>query len=218
LLLVQKLGLVTIKIEFSPVVVEETSPCALSGLCQIQYSQLRREILSDEIARYQTLSRLTREKARQKMQVNSLFERRRFISKCEFGVNLITVTPEGDLYPCVGLIDRPEYKMGSVDAGFNSRDGKVRETFLGNLVFKREQCRACWAKYLCGGGCVAMNHMVGGGPFDATQSLCSSYKAAAENTLIGFVLANREFPKHLGCREIQEDLPMQRFSQKEKHT
>jgi uncharacterized protein len=183
----------SLKVDFSPVIVRESNSCSLFRVCQTEYSELRRKVIDDEIARYDSLVRLSRDQARRIMQMNAMFAKRKYISKCEFGVNLITVTPEGDVYPCAGLVDRPEYKMGDTGGGLTGRGGKVWEVFDGNMVFKRPQCQTCWAKYICAGGCVAANVIVGSDPLESPESLCSIYKSSAEKTLLGFVAGNHQF-------------------------
>jgi len=72
---------------------------------------------------------------------------------CGSGHEYVAVTPEGDIYPCHQFVGMAEFKMGSVyDEGLN-RD--IRDTFKNSNVYTKEECRGCWAKFYCSGGCAA---------------------------------------------------------------
>lgn len=72
---------------------------------------------------------------------------------CGSGTEYLAVTPEGDLYPCHQFVGNPEFKMGTVYEGVTNLD--LREDFLGCNVLTKPECKACWAKYYCSGGCAA---------------------------------------------------------------
>ncbi|MGQ9824956.1 MAG: SPASM domain-containing protein, partial [Desulfotomaculales bacterium] len=77
----------------------------------------------------------------------------RRLTGCGAGVEYLAVTPEGDLYPCHQFVGRAAFRMGDVAAGVVRED--LRELFRGAHVYAKEECRRCWAKFLCGGGCHA---------------------------------------------------------------
>lgn len=77
----------------------------------------------------------------------------RRLTGCGAGVEYLAVTPEGDLYPCHQFVGRAAFRMGDVRAGVVRED--LRELFRGAHVYAKEECRRCWAKFLCGGGCHA---------------------------------------------------------------
>jgi uncharacterized protein len=69
---------------------------------------------------------------------------------CFTGFCLFYVTPEGELYPCFRLLTEDRhYHLGSV---FSRVDEKAVQTFRNNHVLNKA-CRACWARYVCGGQC-----------------------------------------------------------------
>jgi uncharacterized protein len=78
---------------------------------------------------------------------------------CGAGVEYAAVTPGGDVYPCHQFAGREEYRMGSVLDG--SFDGDISARFKALDVNAREECRGCYAKYFCGGGCAAANLTAG---------------------------------------------------------
>ncbi len=72
---------------------------------------------------------------------------------CGAGIEYLAVTPEGDVFPCHQFIGIPEFKMGNVRG--SELDKTVREKFAGNTLAHKE-CRNCWARFYCGGGCHAL--------------------------------------------------------------
>lgn len=93
---------------------------------------------------------------------------------CGAGVEYAAVTPEGDVYPCHQFAGRGEYLMGSVlDGGFSP---DISARFKGLDANSREECRGCWAKYFCGGGCAAANLTVNGDILKADRLGCELAK------------------------------------------
>lgn len=72
---------------------------------------------------------------------------------CGAGVEYMAVTPEGDLYPCHQFVGNEDFKMGDVDTGIINTD--LRSKFKAANVYSKEDCKSCWAKYYCSGGCHA---------------------------------------------------------------
>ncbi len=75
------------------------------------------------------------------------------VSGCGAGNEYAAVTPEGDVYPCHQFAGNEAYKLGSVFEGTLSP--KLRDTLVHTTLYSKPECRACWTKYLCGGGCMA---------------------------------------------------------------
>lgn len=76
---------------------------------------------------------------------------------CGCGNEYVAVTPGGDVYPCHQFVGHEDWKMGTVyDL---SLDENRKKQFSKSTVFEKEDCRECWAKFYCSGGCNA-NSMV----------------------------------------------------------
>ncbi len=75
------------------------------------------------------------------------------ITGCGAGTEYVAVTPEGDIYPCHQFADESGFKMGNVlTAEFNEN---MQHPFQECNVRTKQECKACWAKYFCSGGCAA---------------------------------------------------------------
>lgn len=75
------------------------------------------------------------------------------ISGCGSGTEYLAVTPWGELYPCHQFVGDEKYSMGNVWDGVTNT--VMREKFKKCNVYSRPECRDCWAKLYCSGGCAA---------------------------------------------------------------
>lgn len=78
------------------------------------------------------------------------------ISGCGSGTEYLAVTPWGDLYPCHQFVNDKDCLMGNVWEGITNP--KLREEFGSCTIYSHEECRSCWAKLYCSGGCAANSY------------------------------------------------------------
>jgi len=82
------------------------------------------------------------------------------LSGCGAGHEYLAVSPEGDLYPCHQFVGQEEYRIGNVFSGIAKKTLALE--FQKSHVLNKEECRGCWARYYCSGGCHANNLAYGG--------------------------------------------------------
>ena len=76
---------------------------------------------------------------------------------CGCGNEYVAITPDGDIYPCHQFVGIDEYKMGSLyDGSFNL---EMKDEFAKAHVYNKPECKKCWAKFYCSGGCNANNYI-----------------------------------------------------------
>ena len=75
------------------------------------------------------------------------------ISGCGSGTEYMAVTPWGDLYPCHQFVGEERFKLGDIWNGVTNKE--VQCEFGNCNVYARPDCRDCWAKLYCSGGCAA---------------------------------------------------------------
>ena len=75
------------------------------------------------------------------------------ISGCGSGTEYMAVTPWGDLYPCHQFVGEEKYKLGDIWNGVQNTS--AQDEFASCNVYAREECRTCWARLYCSGGCAA---------------------------------------------------------------
>lgn len=78
------------------------------------------------------------------------------LSGCGAGCEYLAVTPWGDFYPCHQFVGLDDFKMGDVNTGVVN-DEKLGE-FKATNVYSKPECKECWAKFYCSGGCGANAH------------------------------------------------------------
>lgn len=93
------------------------------------------------------------------------------ISGCGAGTEYLAVTPWGDLYPCHQFVNDPEYKMGNIYDGVTNIE--ARDEFKLCNSYARPECRKCWARLYCSGGCSANS-------YHATGSIKGMYRYGCE--------------------------------------
>lgn len=93
------------------------------------------------------------------------------ISGCGSGTEYMAVTPWGDLYPCHQFVGEEEYKLGDIWQGVTNV--AAQDEFASCNVYAREECKDCWAKLYCSGGCAA-------NAYHATGSVKGVYKYGCE--------------------------------------
>ena len=93
------------------------------------------------------------------------------ISGCGSGTEYMAVTPWGDLYPCHQFVGEEEYKLGDIWNGVTNND--LREEFRSCNAYARPECKDCWAKLYCSGGCAA-------NAYHATGSIRGVYEPGCE--------------------------------------
>ena len=75
------------------------------------------------------------------------------ISGCGSGTEYMAVTPWGDLYPCHQFVGEEKFKLGNIWDGVTNTE--IQNEFASCNVYARAECRDCWAKLYCSGGCAA---------------------------------------------------------------
>lgn len=93
------------------------------------------------------------------------------ISGCGSGTEYLAVTPWGDLYPCHQFVGEEAYKMGNVFDGIQNT--ALQQEFKLCNAYARPECKDCWAKLYCSGGCAA-------NAYHATGSITGVYKYGCE--------------------------------------
>lgn len=75
------------------------------------------------------------------------------ISGCGSGTEYMAVTPWGDLYPCHQFVGEEKFRLGSIYEGVTNQE--VQSEFANCNVYAHPECRDCWARLYCSGGCAA---------------------------------------------------------------
>jgi len=79
---------------------------------------------------------------------------------CGAGCEYVAVTPDGDVYPCHQFVGNEAYRLGNLYEG--SFDMELSRKFAALNIYTRPECKDCWARFYCSGGCSASNLAVNG--------------------------------------------------------
>ena len=97
---------------------------------------------------------------------------------CGAGNEYCAVTPDGDVYPCHQFVGQEEWRMGDIFSG--EIDMEMKRRFAASNVYGKEECRSCWAKFYCSGGCNANNHTYAGDIMRPYRLACELEKKRVE--------------------------------------
>lgn len=97
---------------------------------------------------------------------------------CGCGNEYVAVTPDGDIYPCHQFVGMEDWKMGNVHDGTFNQEMKAQ--FAKANVYTKEECKNCWAKFYCSGGCNANNLQYAGDILKPHKISCEMQKKRLE--------------------------------------
>ena len=100
---------------------------------------------------------------------------------CGAGFEYLAVSPEGDLYPCHQFVGEDAYRMGHVGSGIQRAE--IKDRFKGLSILTKEECRNCWAKYFCSGGCHAHAYFANGSLRKPSALSCAMQRKRIECAL-----------------------------------
>lgn len=93
------------------------------------------------------------------------------ITGCGSGTEYMAVTPWGELFPCHQFVGDPKYSLGNVYDGVTNTE--IQNEFRSCNAYARPECKDCWARLYCSGGCAANS-------YHATGSITGVYKYGCE--------------------------------------
>lgn len=100
------------------------------------------------------------------------------ISGCGSGTEYMAVTPWGDLYPCHQFVGDEKYKLGDIFSGVSNNE--IRDEFRKCNAYSRPDCKNCWAKLYCAGGCAANSYHATGNVSGIYEYGCELFKKRIE--------------------------------------
>ena len=126
------------------------------------------------------------------------------ISGCGSGAEYMAVTPWGDLYPCHQFVGEEKYRLGSVFEGVTNHAAQAE--FAACNVYAREECRDCWARLYCSGGCAANAYHATGSVTGVYPTGCELFKKRMECAIM-LAAAEAEDDEAAGNARNAADMP-----------
>ncbi len=100
------------------------------------------------------------------------------ISGCGSGTEYMAVTPWGDLYPCHQFVGEEKFKLGNIWDGVTNHETQAE--FAACNVYAHPECRDCWARLYCSGGCAANAYHATGSVTGVYEKGCRLFRKRME--------------------------------------
>ena len=100
------------------------------------------------------------------------------ISGCGSGTEYMAVTPWGDLYPCHQFVGDEKFKLGDIWKGVDNKE--IQAEFAACNVYAHPECRDCWARLYCSGGCAANAYHATGSVTGVYEDGCKLFRKRIE--------------------------------------
>ncbi len=113
------------------------------------------------------------------------------IAGCGSGTEYLAVTPWGELFPCHQFVGDEKYSMGNVWDGVTNTE--LRDEFKTCNAYSRPECRDCWAKLYCSGGCAANAYHATGSIGGVYEYGCKLFKKRIECAIMLKIAEMEEF-------------------------
>ncbi|MBQ6118373.1 MAG: SPASM domain-containing protein, partial [Clostridia bacterium] len=108
------------------------------------------------------------------------------ISGCGSGTEYLAVTPWGDLYPCHQFVGEPAFCLGNLRDGITNVEKQAE--FAACNVYARPECRECWARLYCSGGCAANAYHATGRVTGIYPSGCELFRKRMECAIMAEIV------------------------------
>jgi uncharacterized protein len=102
----------------------------------------------------------------------------------------MAVTPWGELYPCHQFVGDEKYSLGDIWKGVTKR--AVQDKFRTQNAYARKECKDCWAKLYCSGGCAANAYHATGDVSGIYEYGCELFKKRIECAVMMQVALSEE--------------------------
>ena len=112
------------------------------------------------------------------------------ISGCGVGTEYMAVTPDGDIYPCHQFVGDEKFKMGNVFTGIENTN--ICDEFKFCNVYAHEECKDCFARLYCSGGCAANAYHSTGSIRGVYELGCELHKKRIEAAIMMKVALSEE--------------------------
>ena len=100
------------------------------------------------------------------------------ISGCGSGTEYMAVTPWGELFPCHQFVGDPKYSLGNIWDGVTNT--AAQDEFRHCNAYSRPDCKDCWARLYCSGGCAANSYHATGSIGGVYEYGCRLFKKRIE--------------------------------------
>ena len=102
----------------------------------------------------------------------------KLLKGCGCGNEYVAITPNGDIYPCHQFVGMGNWKLGNLNK--KTFNNELKAFFATTNICTKPECKNCWAKFYCGGGCNANSVQYAGDIFKPHKISCALEKKRVE--------------------------------------
>ncbi len=102
---------------------------------------------------------------------------------CGAGLRGFAIGTDEKIYPCHRYMGMDDYVVGTLETGI---DYDATLLYRHSSVFEKEDCKDCWAKFLCGGGCSHTSVTQENDVRKAPQLYCETYRKLYELAIFAY--------------------------------
>lgn len=106
------------------------------------------------------------------------------ITGCGAGNEYLAITPEGDIYPCHQFVGNEKYKLANINDKEIVFPVDLTQSFRDAHVYSKEDCKKCWNKFYCSGGCHANATKFNGDVMKPYELGCEMQKKRTECSIM----------------------------------
>lgn len=114
--------------------------------------------------------------------LSRIHHRMRSRTACQSVINGYNIDIDGRIYTCAMGVGNQKLTIGNIVDGIDYKEA-INKKCYPESVEVRDTCRLCWIKYLCSGGCFALNTIKSGDP-----NLPDSYHCEIEKVFWEFII------------------------------
>ncbi len=108
----------------------------------------------------------------------------RTLNHCGAGKSLLQIDSRGDIYACNWFMNQPQNRVGT---GLEL-DRERLDPYQKSLI-EQNNCQTCWARYMCGGGCLFVNQLKSGDRHRKDEAFCQRQRSLTAKGIELFVKA-----------------------------
>jgi len=106
--------------------------------------------------------------------LSKILNKTKLTHSCHIGASYVAIDWDGGIYLCHRMIGNEKYYLGDIHSEFDFNKLYNYRKFLSVNI--RKKCSDCWARYICGGGCVAISEEHNGNINDHNPLDCLLHK------------------------------------------
>lgn len=120
-----------------------------------------------------------------------LYIRRKDSYACSGGHSLFSITSDGEIYSCEHLAGISKFSIGNISTAINK--AKLKKLISTN-VEKMDECKNCWLRYICCGGCFSSNISTTGVATRQEEGKCNLIKIEWKFVIKLYYSINKYYP------------------------